>query len=77
MLLAPIVWYNQKRIAKYKKDASRIVLKNMGTTGKKIDPKEFIDNKLKSIKSEMDKKEKSSEVLRESLKEKISPNNIK
>ena len=77
LLLAPIFWYNKRKIAKYGQSTSRIVLKNMGTTGKKIDPNEFIENKLKSIKGEMDKKEKSSDILRESLKEKIDADNIK
>ena len=77
ILLAPILWYNNKKLAKYGQAASRIVLKNMGTTGKKIDPYEFIVNKLKTIKDDMEKKEKTSEVLRESLKERFEDKKLK
>ena len=48
LLLAPIVWYNKRTIAKYGSNSSRIILKNLGTTAK-IDPKEFIEKDRKSV----------------------------
>lgn len=77
MLLAPIVWYNNKMISKYGRNSSRIVLKNLGTTSKKIDPKELIESKLSHAKNNMAEHEKTADSLREQLKEKISSDNLK
>lgn len=75
-LISPIVWYNKRSLAKYDKDIPRIVLKNMGNT-QKVDPKEVIENKLKHIKTDIDNREKTSDHLREQLKEKISSGSLK
>ncbi len=75
IILAPINWYNQKQIKKYGKDTSRIVIKNMGSTGKKINPEEMIEAKLKDFKSNMEHQEKNSDILREKLKEKFDKKN--
>ncbi len=76
LLLAPIVWYNKRTIAKYGSNSSRIILKNLGTTAK-IDPKEFIEKQLKDAKSDIESREKTSDSLREMLKEKISSDTLK
>jgi len=76
MLLAPIVWYNKRQLAKYDKGTARIVLKNLGTT-QKIDPKEFIENKLKDVKTSIESHEKTADSLREQLKQKINSDNLK
>ena len=75
MLLAPLNWYNKRMLKKYGQNASRIVLKNMGTTGKKLNPEELIEEKLKGIKSGMEQQEKNSDILREKLKEKFEQKN--
>ena len=71
ILLAPLNWYNQKKIKKYGQDSSRIILKNLGTTAKKINPEEIIETKLKNIKTNMEQQEKTSDQLREKLKERF------
>ncbi len=75
MLLAPLNWYNKRMLKKYGQNASRIVLKNMGTTGKKLNPEELIEEKLKDIKSGMEQQEKNSDILREKLKERFEQKN--
>ncbi len=75
ILLAPINWYNQKQIKKYGQNASRIVIKNMGSTGKKINPEEMIEAKLKDFKTNIEQQEKNSDILREKLKEKFDKKN--
>lgn len=72
ILLLPITSYNNHMIKKYGADTSRIILKNMGSTAKKIDPEELIESKLKTIKSNMEQQERTSELLREKLKEKFN-----
>lgn len=58
-------------IKKYGQDRSRIILKNLGTTAKKINPEEIIETKLKNIKTNMEQQEKTSDQLREKLKERF------
>lgn len=58
-------------IKKYGQDSSRIILKNLGTTAKKINPEEIIETKLKNIKTNMEQQEKTSDQLREKLKERF------
>ena len=58
-------------IKKYGQDRSRIILKNLGTTAKKINPEEIIETKLKNIKTDMEQQEKTSDQLREKLKERF------
>lgn len=77
VLLAPIVWYNNKMITKYGSNSSRIILKNLGSTSKKLDPKELIENKLKRVKHTMEEQEKTADALREQLREKINTDNVK
>lgn len=77
VLLAPIVWYNNKMITKYGSNSSRIILKNLGSTSKKLAPKELIENKLKCVKHTMEEQEKTADVLREQLREKINTDNVK
>lgn len=77
VLLAPIVWYNNKMITKYGSNSSRIILKNLGSTSKKLDPKELIENKLKRVKHTMEEQEKTADTLREQLREKINTDNVK
>ena len=76
-LMAPIVWYNKKMIARYGSESSRIILKNLGSTTQKIDPKEIIESKLKRVKTNMEHHEKTSDFLREQLKEKINSDELK
>ena len=70
-LLAPIIWINNRQLARYKRNEERIVIKNLGSTTEKIAPKEKIDASIEQMKKEMQQKSKTSDILREKIKDKL------
>lgn len=71
LLLAPIIWYNNRVISRYGAGSSRIILKNMGTS-KKITPDEFIEQRLEPAKKMLKEKKPAAQEIRDRLKEKIN-----
>lgn len=55
-------------IARYGSESSRIILKNLGSTTQKIDPKEIIESKLKRVKTDMEHHEKHQTFCGNSLR---------
>ena len=70
ILLYPFEVYSRWSLKRYG-DTSRIVIKNIGSTGEKVDPKEIVKMKLKEVEKEIDAN-KETKKIREIIADKIS-----
>lgn len=70
ILLYPFEAYSRWSLKRYG-DTSRIVIKNIGSTGEKVDPKEIVKMKLKEVEKEIDTN-KETKKIREIIADKIS-----